>query len=379
MPEIAEYEITRFKEGEAMFSVCIIAKNEEKNIARCLKSLQPLSCEIVVVDTGSVDATKEIAARYTENIYDYVWEDDFAAAKNYAIERASNPYVLVLDSDEFVEHFDKKQLEQQLRIHPNEVGRIKRVNYLTKNGEKQEQREWINRIFSKEAFHYEGRIHEQVTARDGDDYGTYQAPVVIGHTGYDLTEEEKTAKAARNYALLQQEYARLMAQVEEQGFGLPGQPPEQEQLPYIIYQLGKSSYLAGEYMAACGHFSEALSYDLNPKLEYVIDMVETYGYALLNSGQAETALLLESVYAEFGDSADFKFLMGLIYMNNARFDEAIGQFEAATAYADCRSKGVNSYAAWYNIGVICECLGDVERARSYYRRCGDYAPARKRL
>ncbi len=362
-----------------MLSICMIAKNEEKNIARALESLRPLGCEIVVVDTGSADATREIAARYTKHVYDYVWEDDFAAAKNYAAQRASNPYVLILDSDEYVEQFDMGQLEQLLISHPKEAGRIKRINYLTKNGERQEQREWINRIFAREDFYYEGRIHEQVTARDGSDYGTYQAPVVIGHTGYDLTEEEKKAKAARNYALLQREYERLTAQVLEQGFGLPGQPPESEQLPYIVYQLGKSSYLAGDFDKACEHFAEGLSFDLNPNLEYVIDMVETYGYALLNSGQPETALLLESVYAEFGDTADFKFLMGLIYMNNARFEEAIRQFELATAYADCRSKGVNSYAAWYNIGVIKECLGDREQARSYYKKCGDYAPARKRL
>ena len=361
-----------------MLSICMIAKNEEKNIVRALESLRPLGCEIVVVDTGSVDATREIAARYTEHVYDYVWEDDFAAAKNFAVEKATNPYVLILDCDEYMEQFDMGQLEQLLRSHPREAGRIKRVNYLTKGGERQEQREWINRIFAKAVFHYEGRIHEQVTARDGRDYDTFLAPVVIGHTGYDLTEEEKKAKAARNFALLQQEYERLKALALKQGFGLPGQPPESEQLPYIVYQMGKSCYMAGDYDKACEYFSQGLSFDLNPKLEYVVDMVETYGYALLNGGQPETALLLESVYAEFGDTADFKFLMGLIYMNNARFDEAIRQFELATAYADCRSKGVNSYAAWYNIGVIKECLGDAAGARSYYKKCGDYAPARKR-
>lgn len=362
-----------------MLSVCIIARNEEKNIGHCLDSLQPLACEIVVVDTGSVDATKEIAARYTEKVYNFVWKDDFAAAKNFAIEKASSPYVMVLDSDEYIEESDNKKLEGLLLSHPKEVGRVKRVNYITKNGEKQEQREWINRIFSRTDFHYEGCIHEQVTARDGSDYATYLTPVVIGHTGYDLTEEEKKEKAARNYALLQREYDRLLEEVKKQGYGLPGQPPEHPQLPYVIYQLGKSCYLAGEYKKACEYFSEGLSYDLNPKLEYVIDMVETYGYALLNSGQAETALLLENVYAEFGNTADFKFLMGLIYMNNARFSDAVNQFEQATAYADCRSKGVNSYAAWYNTGVIYECLGETEKARKYYKRCGEYAPAKKRL
>lgn len=127
------------------------------------------------------------------------------------------------------------------------------------------------------------------------------------------------------------------------------------------------------------YFCRGLSYDLNPKLEYVIDMVETYGYALINSGQAETALFFENIYEEFGNSADFQFLMGLIYMNNARFEEAVQEFLKAVKHKTCRNQGTNSYAAYYNIGVIYECLGDGDKAREYYWKCGDYEPARKRL
>ncbi len=65
-----------------------------------------------------------------------------------------------------------------------------------------------------------------------------------------------------------------------------------EQIPYLLYQLGKSYYMMGEYGAACDWFAQGLSFDLNPALEYVIDMVETYGYALINSGQEQTALFL---------------------------------------------------------------------------------------
>ena len=70
-------------------------------------------------------------------------------------------------------------------------------------------------------------------------------------------------------------------------------------------------------------FSAALSFDLNSQLEYVIDMVEAYGYALINSKQADKALFLKIYMMKFGKTADFKFLMGLIYMNNEMFDKAI--------------------------------------------------------
>ena len=74
--------------------------------------------------------------------------------------------------------------------------------------------------------------------------------------------------------------------------------------------------MAEVYQSACGYISRGLYFDLNPGLEYVIDMVETYGYALLNSGRPKEALQFEQIYPEFGNTADFQFLMGLIYMNN---------------------------------------------------------------
>ena len=71
--------------------------------------------------------------------------------------------------------------------------------------------------------------------------------------------------------------------------------------------------------------------------------------------------------------------MGLIYMNNAMFDAAEGEFLKAVRHRDCRMAGVNSYAAYYNVGVIYECLGKISEAKYYYQKCGNYEPAKKRL
>lgn len=385
-------------------SICIITKNEEQNIDRCLKALVPYGLETIVVDTGSTDHTKQTVACYTDRLYDFPWCDDFSAAKNFAIAKATNPYVLVLDSDEFVEQLDLSALEKQLATHPMAVGRIRRRNVFHRNGEEQENREWINRIFAKEYFHYEGRIHEQVTPLHGAEsgYQTYETPVVILHTGYDLPEQQKKEKAKRNIHLLEQELKQLgwdgNAEVKDGGTeaetagtdvetagthadnaGADAQARRGEQIPYLLYQLGKSYYMMGEYDVACDWFAQGLTFDLNPGLEYVIDMVETYGYALLNSGQEQTALFFENIYNEFGNSADFQFLMGLIYMKNARFIEAVREFEKATGHAECRAQGANSYRADYNIGVIYECLGKKEEALAYYRKCGDYALAKARI
>ena len=110
--------------------------------------------------------------------------------------------VMVIDSDEYLDQIDIPALEQMIRKNPDKVGRIKRRNTFEHNEQKPENREWINRIFSRKRFHYEGRIHEQVVALDGsEDYETYQAPVTILHSGYDLPEKERKKKARRHSLL----------------------------------------------------------------------------------------------------------------------------------------------------------------------------------
>lgn len=148
---------------------------------------------------------------------------------------------------------------------------------------------------------------------------------------------------------------------------------------YLLYQLGKSWYMSGEYEKAVESFGTALGYDVNPKSEYVIDMVETYGYALINCGRMEEALALEGVYAEFSGSADFCFLMGLVYMNNALFEEAVEQFMEAVKRGNAKAAGADSYLAYYNAGVIRECLGDKKQAEYFYKKCGGYERAKARL
>lgn len=105
---------------------------------------------------------------------------------------------MVIDSDEYLQQIDRVQLEKMIAEHPGEVGRIRRINIISGKDGKQENKEWINRIFAKESFHYTGRIHEQVTACDEKEYRTYEAPVVIGHTGYDLPKKEKGKSAAQH-------------------------------------------------------------------------------------------------------------------------------------------------------------------------------------
>ena len=81
-------------------SLCMIVRDEEDVLGRCLDSVKGLVDEIIVVDTGSQDRTKEIAARYTEKLFDFPWIDDFAAARNFSFEKAACDYCMWLDADD---------------------------------------------------------------------------------------------------------------------------------------------------------------------------------------------------------------------------------------------------------------------------------------
>lgn len=341
-------------------SVCIIVKNEEKKLRRALQSIKNFDLEAVVVDTGSTDKTVEVAREYTDQVYYFPWIDDFAAAKNFAIEKARYDKVLVLDSDEYFLTFDLASVEKRFFSHPFEAGTIKRKNdYGLEGGEL--LTDYTTRLFDRRYFLFEGRIHEQVVRKDRSPYTTYESGIIIGHDGYLLSKEAKEAKALRNRELLIEELKKK---------------PEDT---YLLYQLGKAYFMEGKKLEAVSSFEKAFEYEVNERLNYVRDMIVTYGYALLDLKEYEKALSLSGLYDSFSDSADFCFVMGLIYMNNALFSEAIREFLKATEFREASIEGVNGNKAFYNIAVILECLEKKEEAISYYKKCISYQKAEDRL
>ncbi|RLQ94662.1 glycosyltransferase [Falsibacillus albus] len=81
-------------------SLCMIVRNEEKVLGRCLDSIKGLVDEINIIDTGSTDGTKEVASKYTDRVFDFKWIDDFAAARNYSFSKATKDFIMWLDADD---------------------------------------------------------------------------------------------------------------------------------------------------------------------------------------------------------------------------------------------------------------------------------------
>lgn len=101
----------------AEISLCMIVKNEEAVLERCLSRAAAFADEIMIVDTGSTDRTREIGARYADGLYSFLWQDDFAAARNFSFSKGTKDYLMWLDADDVVpEEEAKKILELKKRL-----------------------------------------------------------------------------------------------------------------------------------------------------------------------------------------------------------------------------------------------------------------------
>ena len=111
-------------------SLCMIVKNEEAVLARCLDSLKGLMDEIIIVDTGSTDRTKEIARQYTTKVYDFSWCDDFAAARNFSFSKATQDYIYAPDADEYLDETNRKRFAMLKAALISEI-EIVTMHYIT--------------------------------------------------------------------------------------------------------------------------------------------------------------------------------------------------------------------------------------------------------
>ncbi|MDO7788354.1 glycosyltransferase family 2 protein [Desulforamulus aquiferis] len=342
-------------------SLCMIVKNEEISLPKCLDSVRSYVDEIVIVDTGSNDRTIEAAKEFTSLVYHFPWGNDFSAARNNSISKAANDWILVLDADEIVTDYNQDSINRFITNDTYCIGRLKRINPFEDNFGVKKYIERVNRLFNRNNFCYQGIIHEQIVAKKDFPYKTKNVEIVLDHIGYTKEVVQKTNKLSRNISLLN---AAIINDVAD---------------PYLHYQLGKSYYMAKEYNLAADSFERAVNLKINLKYEYIQDLLETYGYSLINSGKYEQALFLELYSSIYKKSPDYNFLMGLIYMNNAMFQQATDSFKMCIGSVEGKIQGINSYLPNYNIGVIYECLGYMAEAKKYYKKCGAYTPALQRL
>lgn len=340
-------------------SLCMITKNEAEKLRKCLSAVKDLPFEIVVVDTGSTDDSVAVAGEFTDKVFHFDWISDFSAARNFSISKASNDWILVLDTDEYVTSADMEEIYRLIEEHPTEIGRLIRTSP-DDNGEKTVDH--VERLFDRRIYMYKRPIHEQVLPIDETNhmFTYYTIPLTVDHDGYISVNGENT-KAQRNLEI-------LLASEKDY--------PD----AYTYFQIGACYHFMGDHKKACAYFEKGLDFDLSPQSEFVQMMIIQYGYSLINDDRLDDALTFyEQIYPYFDFLADIVMCMGTIYLRRKNYMKAALQFIKATTTEKYFTLGANSFIAFYHLGVVYELIGKPDMALDFYKQCGDYEPASERI
>lgn len=191
-------------------SACVIVKNEEKNIVKWLASMEGLADEMIVVDTGSTDRTKEIAIQAGAVVLDFPWQNDFSAAKNFAIKHAKGAWIAFLDADEYFSSSAVKNLRKYIAsidLHRDIVAVACRLVNIDEDNNNRFISTFLQiRIFRNlSKLRYMGAVHEALTIPKGKKVEATQ-DFTIYHTGYSASIIKK--KLRRNLEMLQKKFAK---------------------------------------------------------------------------------------------------------------------------------------------------------------------------
>jgi glycosyltransferase involved in cell wall biosynthesis len=203
------------KKTGILISACMMVKNEEHNLERCLQSIKPLVDEVVVVDTGSTDRTVEIAKSFGARVYHHPWQHDFSLHRNQSMSYAKGKWVFIIDADEEAVLTNGSSWKDVRAVLHRVDGKYPAAAVLLKDVQKGLEVMQFNstRFFKKGRCHYEGIVHNQPQV---DGQAVFNPHFFIKHYGYDLTPDKKDQKFERSKTL-------LLKQVEENQLadGLP--------------------------------------------------------------------------------------------------------------------------------------------------------------
>ena len=200
-------------------SACVITKNEEKNISRWLQCMKNVADEIIVVDTGSTDNTVKLAKEAGAKLYFFEWINDFAAAKNYAIEQATGDWIIFLDADEYFTVAAQKVFRQEMERFNRDKSvaclMCRMMDIDMDNNDRVFNTSLLARVFRRSPYiRYKGAIHEQLENTQGNKKMVFAEKLEIYHTGYSSSIIR--SKTERNLPIMLSELAKASTDEERQ-------------------------------------------------------------------------------------------------------------------------------------------------------------------
>lgn len=318
------YRKIEVKKMRETISLCMIVKNEEDCLETCLKSVEGLVDEMIIVDTGSTDNTIKIAEKFHAKVFHFDWIDDFGAARDFARKQATKQWVLYLDADEYLTEENVIKMKR-LMFRPKEVAYALEIKNLAGEGKTAMTHVFCRLYKNINDFSHQGRIHEQICYK-GKTYAGRMVNIEIHHTGYQEEVVQKKNKSERNMKILK----KIIEKEPEQGFHY--------------------SNLAEEYLVL-KEFENALHYAMIGyekgdgqayHIRSIVQVLKSYLYT--NECQKGIEFIEEKIKgSEFQNSAN------VLYMEASLLEKMGRLQDAKIKLIECMKKGeVN---AFYQIGT----------------------------
>jgi glycosyltransferase involved in cell wall biosynthesis len=342
-------------------SLCMIVKDEEDCIGRCLASVKDMVDEIIIVDTGSTDRTKEICHTFGAQVHDFVWNNSFAEARNDSLQRATGDWILWLDADEEVDPTDRHRLRDILDQDTHDVMLIHLINYY---GEEVDPTKVFNmgqnRLFrNHKGFKFQNNIHEVLniydmlaTTEQQERLGSI--PIKVYHYGYLSPITTKKNKLKRNIDILKKE-------LEKADFS-----------PWVLY------YLASEYYGA-QQYEDAFEYINKAILAFMLEghtppaMIYKLKYTvLIQTGNIEGAWpSIEAAIKMYPTYVDLHYCKGVILYLKKMYPEALEALKECVNLGEenldyLSLKGAGSFYALYYQGRCYQDMGQPDDALVSY-------------
>ncbi|MGR3311301.1 MAG: tetratricopeptide repeat-containing glycosyltransferase family 2 protein [Candidatus Brocadiales bacterium] len=284
-------------------SLCMIIRNEEKTLQRCLESVKHLVDEMIIVDTGSTDRSVEIAKRYGAKVFHHRWNNDFSEARNYALQQATGDWILHLDADEELKKEDIPLVKELIK--DKDTNGVQCVIYNVQKDSSDFLISYFIRLLRNNiGVYYSGLIHETPIIPGKISHSNIR----ITHHGYALNEEGWRDKGGRNVKLLQKQLV------------------ENPDDPFIHFHLAKTYYQLQAFDMALAEGKEVLrlmprdTFKTRPELEIFVLMA----CILSNKGNFLEAerMCLEAIKIN-PDYFDPYFFLGHIYFKQKDFEKAV--------------------------------------------------------
>ena len=338
--------------GAMKISVCMIVKDEEEVIERCLKTVLCFADEIIVVDTGSVDATREKVSKYTDKIYDFIWINDFSAARNYAFSKASGDYLFWLDADDVVPEEDGRKISELKRVsEPADTYMMKYYASADKNGNPQFEyyRERLMKKCDKAFFC--GFIHECVAPFGKIVYSDVKV----------IHKKEKLTNGSRNLDIFEYHIKKgKVLNARER------------------YYYGKEFFYAGDY-ARC---AEELKKFLDMKYIYGADEWDALLTCFLcyeKTGKRGGIEFLFEALKKFGPDSKTFCVLGDYYRKNLSLKNAEVYYKTALA-CGAGHNGFFNESKYFFLEPALRLValyfegGEYEKAKKFHLMCKKYYP-----